>query len=438
MYNRDKIIQTLRNIVKESEEIEPYVVVAQPRRNKKEVPAQSFNAYSLCHADFMGYSMGFVDIDGEKVDVARNYLIDRVIETKAKYLFFIGEDTVVPYDAFKKLHDTAEKNPNSMVVGVYYVKCGGPMIDIREGVHIKEANVDPGKVFDIWQGGLDCALIPTSILKQLKEQDPDLPFCCIANNIENMPFIGEDNFFYYRLRNAGYKILCDTNVQCLHMDLENGKYSAHPSVDLTNYYTNIDITTPLTLTDKNYINKRWESRLPSGSGDISIIAGYSIVDLIKDVKNPVGIEIGTADGHTTDFLLRNLSDLQLFGIDPYTVYQDWDKVYKNNKNEQEKFLMRVSPYMNEKKYTHLLMTSDQAIDKFTDDSIDFVFIDGLHTYDQVLKDCENYYSKLKVGGLFSGHDYHTINDVKKAVDEFATKLNKKIEFGKNDIWYFIK
>ena len=162
MYNRDKIIQTLRNIVKESEEIQPYVVVTQPRRDKKETAAQSFNAYGLCHIDFMGFSMGFIDIEGEKVDVARNYLIDRVLETDAKYLFFIGEDTVVPYDGFKKLHETAEKNPNSMIVGVYYVKCGGPMVDIREGNHIKEANVDPGQLLEVWQAGLDCALIPVS------------------------------------------------------------------------------------------------------------------------------------------------------------------------------------------------------------------------------------------------------------------------------------
>ena len=438
MYNRDKIIQTLRNIVKESEEIQPYVVVTQPRRDKKETAAQSFNAYGLCHIDFMGFSMGFIDIEGEKVDVARNYLIDRVLETDAKYLFFIGEDTVVPYDGFKKLHETAEKNPNSMIVGVYYVKCGGPMVDIREGNHIKEANVDPGQLLEVWQAGLDCALIPVSLLRTLKEQDPDLPFCCVANNIEDIPFIGEDNFLYYRIRNAGFKILCDTNVQCLHVDLENGKYTAHPSVNLNHYYTNIDITTPLTLDDKMYITKRWNERLPSGSGDMSWIAAYSVPNLVNKFDNPVGIEIGTEEGNSSEFMLKYIPNLQLFGIDPYKNYKDWDGIFKKKKDEKDFFFSRMSSYMQDKRYTHLLMISDQAVDKFHDDSIDFVFIDGLHTYEQVLNDCENYYPKLKSGGLFCGHDYNKIEDVRKAVDEFAKKIGKKVEIAEKDLWFFYK
>jgi len=34
MYNREKIIQTLRDIKDEAKDIKPYVVIAQPRRNK--------------------------------------------------------------------------------------------------------------------------------------------------------------------------------------------------------------------------------------------------------------------------------------------------------------------------------------------------------------------------------------------------------------------
>ncbi len=438
MYSRDKIIKTLRDIVKEADEIEPYVVVAQPRRDKKETAAQSFNAYGLCHVDFMGFSMGFVDIDGEIVDVARNYLIDRVLETKAKYLFFIGDDTVIPFNGFKKLHETAEKNPNAMVAGVYYVKCGGPMVDIKDGVHIKEANVDPGQVFEIWQAGLDCMLIPTSILRHLKDQDPEIPFCVVANQIEDIPFVGEDNFFYYRVRNAGFKILCDTDVQCLHMDLATGKYTAHPSVDLANYFTNIPPTTPLTIADKRYIDKRWEARLPIGSGNNSWIAAYSIPHLLKDCQNPVGIEIGTAEGFSTEYMLKNIPGLQLFGVDPYVNYQDWCGTLREKNNEKEMFFIKTHTFMQAKQYTHLLMTSNQAAENFKDKSLDFVFIDGLHTYDQVLADCKNYYPKLKPGGLFCGHDYNMIEEVRKAVDEFAKSVKKKVQVAEKDLWYFVK
>jgi len=263
MYNRDKIIQTLREIKEESEQIYPYVVIAQPKRSKEEISAQSFQGHGSTFIDLMGYSHGYIDICGELVDVARNYLIDSVLESGAKYLFFIGDDTVVPWDGFRKLHETAEANPNSVVTGVYYMKGGDAMIMVRtKNDHIIPADVTPGQVFESWQTGMDCMLIPVSVLQKMKDEEPELPFCVIANGIEDIPFVGEDNFFVYRLRKHGIKLLTNTDVQCLHVDTATGKYTAHPSVDLDNYYTNIEITEPITLKDKKYLDNRWISRLP--------------------------------------------------------------------------------------------------------------------------------------------------------------------------------
>jgi len=239
------------------------VIIAQPKRSKDETCIQSFNAYGLCHINLMGFSCGYVDIHGEKVDVARNYLIERALESQAKYLFFIGDDTALPWDAFINIHETAEKNPNSIIVGVYYVKGGTPMVDVKDNIHIKVANVEPGQVFEVWQAGMDCMLIPIDILRDMKKRDEDLPFCCVANGIEGIPFVGEDNFFYHRVRNYGYKILCDTNIQCLHVDMDTGRYTAHPSVNLNHYFTNIDITDSLTIEDKMRLDKRWHERIPN-------------------------------------------------------------------------------------------------------------------------------------------------------------------------------
>jgi len=267
MYNRDKIINMMQEIYDESKTIQPYVMIAQPRRDLNETAAQNFDGYEGLHVDLMGFSHGFCNIGGEKVDVARNYLIERALESGAKYLLFIGEDTVVPYDAFKKLMRTAEKNPNSVVTGVYYIKCSDAMIMVREGDWITIPNVDPGQLIEAWQTGMDIMLIPVDILRQMKEEEPELPFCCIGTNInDEIPFIGEDNFFVHRLHKRGTKLLVDTDVQCLHMDLSTGMYTAHPSVDLAKYYTNIEPTRPLTLDDKEFIDRRWIDRLPEGTG----------------------------------------------------------------------------------------------------------------------------------------------------------------------------
>jgi hypothetical protein len=267
MYSKQKIMTVLNDIVETSKEIKPYVVIAQPRRDLKETAAQNFDGYEGLHIDLLGYSHGFVNIGGEKVDVARNYLIEQALTSGAKYLLFVGEDTVLPYNAFIKLHETAEANPDSMAVGVYYIKLSSPMIMVRQENYIKIANVDPGQIYEAWMSGLDCALIPIKLLQQLKDNDPEIPFCCIANKIEGIPFVGEDNFLIHRWHQMGWKILVNTDVQALHMDLASGKYTAHPDIKLEDYLTQIPITERLTLKDKSYIDKRWLDRLPKGTGE---------------------------------------------------------------------------------------------------------------------------------------------------------------------------
>lgn len=352
MYNKEKIYEILHEIVDESKVIKPYVIIAQPRRNLEETPAQEFNDYQINHVDFTGYSRGFVHIGGEKVDVARNYLIETALtESEAKYLLFVGEDTVLPFDAFRKLHKTAEDNPDSMVVGVYYVKHSNPMIMVRtKEDYIVPADVTPGQIIETWMSGLDAALIPMKLLRAMKEKDPDLPFCCIANKIEDMPFIGEDNFFVHRWHRAGYKILTNTDVQCLHMDLASGKYTAHPSVDLKNYYTQIPVTTPFKLEDKAESDARWFNRIPQNE--------ESMMDKVKEILGdaPVKLNLGCgmyklkgyvnvdkyyqhADIHADikDLHLPNESVDEILGVhvlehlNPYTVPQliaQWYKMLK--------------------------------------------------------------------------------------------------------------
>lgn len=261
MYNREKIIQTLRDIHAESKTISPYVVVAQPRRVEEETPAQNFEGNNI-HVHFLGHSHGFVNIYNQKVDVARNYLMEAVLESGAEYLFFVGEDTVVPYDGFAMLHATSKKYPDAIITGVYYIKLSDAMIMVRRNNHIVVPNVDPGQILESWLTGMDCMLIPTKILRKIKDADPEVPFCCIGNNIEDIPFVGEDAFFTYRARALGIPILVDTNVQCLHVDLATGKYTAHPDVNLKEYLTNFPITGPFLREDKEYLDKRWVERLP--------------------------------------------------------------------------------------------------------------------------------------------------------------------------------
>lgn len=62
--------------------------------------------------------------------------------------------------------------------------------------------------------------------------------------------------------------------------------------------------------------------------------------------------------------------------------------------------------------------SDDVKDKIKDASVDLLFLDGRHTYEQVKKDLNNYWPKLKPGGGLLGHDYgHRSPGVVRAVNE---------------------
>jgi hypothetical protein len=76
-----------------------------------------------------------------------------------------------------------------------------------------------------------------------------------------------------------------------------------------------------------------------------------------------------------------------------------------------------------------------AANKFLDKSLDMVFIDAIHLYENVKEDIKTWLPKVKSGGIISGDDYTDyFPGVKQAVQEYF-----KNEFSvENGIWYVIK
>jgi predicted O-methyltransferase YrrM len=164
------------------------------------------------------------------------------------------------------------------------------------------------------------------------------------------------------------------------------------------------------------------------------VSCFGLVELLKHKKKIRGIEIGCLNGDGSEYLLSNLPQLTITIIDPFLEYIDWHGGLVKGNYELAK--SRLNKFG--KRHIIHQATSDEMSDKLSDKHYNFVFIDGLHTYEQVLKDCKNYYKKIKDGGLFSGHDYAVIPAVRYAVDEFAKAHKKKVMFTKNDVWYWNK
>jgi len=66
--------------------------------------------------------------------------------------------------------------------------------------------------------------------------------------------------------------------------------------------------------------------------------------------------------------------------------------------------------------TPLRMTSEEASRTFADASVDFLFVDGDHSYEGVSSDIRNWLPKMKPGKTMAGHDIDRPG-VRKAVDE---------------------
>lgn len=62
--------------------------------------------------------------------------------------------------------------------------------------------------------------------------------------------------------------------------------------------------------------------------------------------------------------------------------------------------------------------SSETAQGYDDKSLDFVFIDADHAYENVKRDINAWLPKIKSGGILAGHDYiSTHSGVKRAVDE---------------------
>lgn len=100
-------------------------------------------------------------------------------------------------------------------------------------------------------------------------------------------------------------------------------------------------------------------------------------------------------------------------------------------NEYNKNISSIRQYVQD-----VRDTSTNASHRFTDKSIDAIFIDASHDYDNVLKDISHWYPKVTDTGIISGHDYDW-PQVSSAVRDFASKNNLSIT-RYNNVWELVK
>jgi len=136
-----------------------------------------------------------------------------------------------------------------------------------------------------------------------------------------------------------------------------------------------------------------------------------------------GIEIGTAYGGCANHLLLNCDLKELICIDPYKAYPDMPGLFDQSDYDR----LRTQTIKRLEKHpaaSMFRMTSEEFYNDYENihELADFVFLDGLHTYEMVKWEIEHYSKLIRPGGALIGHDYDTFKGVKKAVDEYCKPI----------------
>ena len=155
------------------------------------------------------------------------------------------------------------------------------------------------------------------------------------------------------------------------------------------------------------------------------------------------MEIGSWKGRSIAYLaveiINSKKDIKLYCVDTWKGSEEHlsGGLITEDTNLYQEFLNNVAPVKDV--INPIKSTSLDAAKLFEDEFFDFIFIDASHKYEDVKNDLNAWYPKLKKGGFFAGHDYPSWEEVKKAVDEWVTENNYKLEIsGQSLTWGLTK
>lgn len=163
--------------------------------------------------------------------------------------------------------------------------------------------------------------------------------------------------------------------------------------------------TPSSWRDKNYGNT-------SFLGLIQVIT--TLTDLV-DTESKM-IEIGSYMGESTLMFASSGLFNQIYAIDPFVIDEEFsndtlrkDKKYTGYDSFDISIFVEKEFKTNTRYFDNITLVKEYSFncaDSFVNNTVDFIYLDGEHTYEALKQDLELFLPKLKVGGVISGHDYY--------------------------------
>ena len=158
------------------------------------------------------------------------------------------------------------------------------------------------------------------------------------------------------------------------------------------------------------------------------------------LENSIGVEIGVWKGDSSDKFLRRARHMHLVdswspvsyeNSDEHGNYENYLKRYSelvgsNDPKDFQKYYNNiynsVVERFKDRSITIHRMSSEQFFKTFTE-KVDWVYVDGDHSYEGCLKDLRNCLKILKPTGIIFGDDYTNKPGVYQAVNQFIAETN---------------
>lgn len=129
-------------------------------------------------------------------------------------------------------------------------------------------------------------------------------------------------------------------------------------------------------------------------------------------------EVGCHHGRSAAFMAVEIANsgknIKFDCIDPWDGRSESGTGYNNSHNQ---FILNLEPAAGF--FNAVVAASPEAAEEYADQSLDFVFIDAIHLYENHHADILAWLPKIKPGGYIGGHDYvkdHS-NGIERAVRE---------------------
>jgi len=178
--------------------------------------------------------------------------------------------------------------------------------------------------------------------------------------------------------------------------------------------------------------------LPSLMSSSDLESVYELVSYLPENSNI--LEIGCFLGSVTCTIKEACNKSNLYCVDIWSneVHNSYLQGYDRKTIHKDITSDSTEWQKNTNHLENVYMYKNNSMYVEFDTKFDFIFLDAFPTYENAVQDFTLWFPKLKVKGLFCGHDFNN-KIIQEALTDFLKliKLNKKLSIA-NDTWAFIK